>query len=289
MKFLHTLFAAVFISFLVSCAVSPSVMPTTPLVKTASLSPSKTFTPPSTATLPSTPTLTSTERPLTLVFYGDSQLKVGDTSRAGSVGFSIVDVLRTDLNSADQIISSNHGGRKARWASENLDANVLIYKPDIVTIWWGINDLNGCPGIFDRATNKLLQYEVTAMINDHIHYMKLQIDAILKTNVPVIVITPIPILGTLPWSHFGPNNELVWENGYRCDFDLGLEQLVEAQRTMVADYAAGQKPVNLVDVWQIYKDHPNTDNMYMDIVHPGQRGAELIAERWLQVFQSIKK
>jgi hypothetical protein len=29
--------------------------------------------------------------------------------------------------------------------------------------------------------------------------------------------------------------------------------------------------------------------MYMDIVHPGSHAAELIAEGWLQVFQSIKK
>jgi lysophospholipase L1-like esterase len=152
-----------------------------------------------------------------------------------------------------------------------------------------LNDLNGCPGIFDRTTNKLLQYELTAMIDDHLHYMKLQIDAILNTKIPVIVITPMPVLGTLPWSHLDQNNQLVWENGHRCDFNLGLEQLVEAQRKMVANYAAEQKPVYLVDAWQIYKDHPNSDNMYMDIVHPGEYGAEIIAEAWLQVFQSMKR
>jgi lysophospholipase L1-like esterase len=223
------------------------------------------------------------------VFYGDSILKVGDVSHAGSLGFSIVDVLLTDLPPADQIITSNHGGRKAKWGYENLDANVLVNQPDIVTIWWGLNDLNGCPGIFDPATNKLLQYELTAMINDHIHYMERQIDAILAANSPVIVITPMPVLGTLPWSHFDSNNQLVWENDHRCDFDLGLAQLVDAQRKMVADYAAEKKPVYLVDAWQIYKDNPNTDNMYMDIVHPGEHGAELIAEGWLQVFQSLKR
>ena len=289
MKFHQTLFAAVFISLLVSCTGSPSVMPTATLFRTPFPSPSKTFTPPSTPTLPSTATPTPTEKPLKLIFYGDSILKVGDVSKEGSVGFSIVDVLRTDLPAADQIITSNHGGRKAKWGYENLDANVLVNKPDIVTIWWGLNDLNGCPGIFDRVTNKLLPYELTAMINDHIHYMQLQIDAILETNIPVIVITPMPVLGTLPWSHFDSNNQLVWENDHRCDFNLGLEQLVKAQRKMVADYAAEQKPVFLVDAWQIYKDHPNSDNMYMDIVHPGEHGAELIAAGWLQVFQSIKR
>jgi hypothetical protein len=289
MKFHRILFAAVFISLLVSCAASSSVPPTTILIRTPYHSPSKTSAPPSTPTLSSTTTPTPTEKPLTLVFYGDSILKVGDASRAGSVGFSIVDVLRTNLTPADQIVTSNHGGRKARWGYENLDANVLINKPDLVTIWWGLNDLNGCPGIFDRATNKLLQYELTAMIDDHLHYMNLQIDAILKTNIPIIVITPIPVLGTLPWSHFDQNNQLVWENNHRCDFNLGLEQLVEAQRTMVANYAAEQKPVYLVDAWQIFKDHPNSDNMYMDIVHPGEYGAEIIADGWLHVFQSIKR
>ena len=287
MKFHQTILAAVFISFLVSCAVRPSIVPTPTLGRTPTHSPLRTFTP--TPTLPPTSAPTPTERPLTLLFYGDSILKVGDVGREGSVGFSIVDALRTDLRPADQIITSNHGGRKAKWGYENLDANVLTLKPDLVTLWWGINDLNGCPGIFDRTTNKMLQYEVTAMVNDHIHYMQLQIDTILATHVPVIVITPMPVLGTLPWSHFGPNNELVWEDDFRCDFDLGLEQLVEAQRRMVADYAARQKPVYLVDAWQIYKDHPNTDNMYMDIVHPGQQGAEFIAEGWLQVFQSMQK
>jgi hypothetical protein len=29
--------------------------------------------------------------------------------------------------------------------------------------------------------------------------------------------------------------------------------------------------------------------MYMDIVHPGEYGAEIIAEGWLHVFQSIKR
>ncbi len=286
--------ALILMIFLVSCAGSPSKIPTVAPVNTASQTflPTPTGTP--TPTLLPTPrgaptaTLTSTERPLTLAFYGDSVLKVGDVSRQGEVGFSIVDVLSADLNLADQIITSNHGGRKAQWGYENLDKNILIYNPDIVTLWWGLNDLGGCPGIFDRDTNKLLQYKLDAMLGLYLKYMMLQIDALLERNIPVITLTPIPILGTLPWSHFDPDNVLVWENDYRCDFNTGLEKLVEAQRKLVDGYAAEQKTVFLVDAWQIYKDHPNTDNMYMDIVHPGSYGAKLIAEGWLQVFQEFK-
>jgi lysophospholipase L1-like esterase len=195
--------------------------------------------------------------------------------------------LRSKINPADQIITSNHGGRKAQWGYENLEKNVLIFNPDLVTLWWGLNDLGGCPGIFNRDSNKLLQYELDAMLKTHLMYMELQIDNLLRENIPVIVLTPIPILGTLPWSHFDPDNQLVWENDYRCDFNIGLEQLVRAQRKLVDDYQAAQKPVYLVDAWQIYKDHPNTDNMYMDIVHPGNYGAQLIADGWLQIFHEF--
>jgi lysophospholipase L1-like esterase len=286
MKFYQTLFEAISISFLVGCAASPSVMPTATLIKTPTLSTTKTFTP--TPTIPSTPTRFPARKSLTLLFYGDSVLKVGDASKQGSVGFSIVDVLRTVITPADQFITANHGGRTAKWGYENLNANVLVNNPDLVTLWWGMNDLDGCPGIYDPATNILLPDNLTALINDHINYMQLQIDALLERNIPVIVITPMPVNGTFPWTHFDANNNLVWEDSHRCDFNAGLGQLVEAQRKMVAGYASGQKPVYLVDAWQIYKDHPNSDNMYMDIVHPGAYGAEIIAQGWLQVYQSIK-
>jgi hypothetical protein len=294
MRALPNLRALICILFLAGCAVSPPDIPTqTPVTppSQATTAPTETTTPTlspaPTATFP--PSLTPTERPLTLIFYGDSILKVGDVSRQGEVGFSIVDIVRAAINPADQIITSNHGGRKAEWGYENLEKNILIYNPDLVTLWWGLNDLGGCPGIFDRETNRMLQYKLDAMLDLHRKYLQLQIDTLLEKNISVIVVTPMPILGTLPWSHFDQDNQLVWENDYRCDFNPGLEQLVEAQRKLVGEYAAKQKPVAIVDAWQIYKDHPNTDNMYMDIVHPGSHGAELIAGGWLQVFESLQK
>jgi hypothetical protein len=170
---------------LAGCAVYPSNLPTAapaaPPSQTFSATPTRTSTPtPSpTPTATFTPSLTPTEKPLTLIFYGDSVLKVGDVSRQGEVGFSIVDIVGAALNPADQIITSNHGGRKAQWGYENLDKNVLIYHPNLVTLWWGLNDLGGCPGIFDRATNRMLQYELDAYLALHLKYMQLQIEALL--------------------------------------------------------------------------------------------------------------
>jgi lysophospholipase L1-like esterase len=264
-----------------SLPVEPSITPS-PIA-----SPSPTPTPPN-----PTRTLLSTEMPkppLTIVFYGDSTLKVGDVDQQGLVGFSFVDDLRPQLDPDDNLVISNHGGRKAKWGYENLAQNVLSFQPDLVTLWWGMNDLGGCPGIFDRDTDKIIEYELDALLDEHIQSLKLQIEAMLDKHIPVIVMTPLPVLRDLLWSHLGPNNELIWEDDYRCDYNIGLEQLAASQRELVAGYSADQKPVYLLDVWQIYQDHPNTDKMYMDIVHPASRGAELIAEGWIQVFQSIER
>jgi lysophospholipase L1-like esterase len=226
---------------------------------------------------------------LTLVFYGDSLLKVGEVGRPDSVGFSFVDDLPSRLAPADTLIVANYGGRKAQWGYENLQQDVLSYHPDAVTLWWSMNDLGGCPGIFDRDSNQLLDYKLTALIKDYVHYMTLQVDALLEQDIPVFVMTAMPVLnGLLPWSHFGPNNELIWEENHWCRYNTGLEQLAQAQRDLVAGYAARGQPVFLVDVWQIYIDHPDAGKMYMDVVHPGSGGAALIAEGWLQAFRDSR-
>lgn len=273
------------ILLLTGCMVNSSVVSTITPGKFISPTFTTTATPIPTQTASPTPT---EEPPLTIVFYGDSDLKVGEVGRQGEVGFSFVDDLRPELNPDSNVIIANYGGRTAKWGYENLEQSVLSLEPDVVTIWWGMNDLYDCPGIFDRETDKLIQYKLTALINEHVKYSKLQIDALLDRNVTVFVVTTLPVLGDLPWSHLSPNNELIWENDYRCDYNAGLEQLVNAQRNLVAEYSVEQKPVYLVDVWQIYQDHPNTDKMYMDIVHPASQGAELIAEGWLQAFQSFQ-
>ena len=273
--------------FLVGCAPMARVKftgtpaPITPTSTATATLP--TFTPSSTFT----PLFSPTERPFTLVFYGDSVLKVGDINQPAEVGFSIVDPLRDQLPGWDHLVISNHGGRRAKWGYENLEQNVLNFQPDLVTLWWGMNDLGGCPGIFNRESNALLQVQLTALIKEHIEYMKAQIRALLDQKITIFVITPLPVLGDLPWTHFDADNQLVWEEDHRCNFNLGLEQLVQAQRRLVAGFSDAGEQVYLVDAWQVYKDNPNADKMYMDVVHPASHGAALIAAEWLRVFQSI--
>jgi lysophospholipase L1-like esterase len=187
------------------------------------------------------------------------------------------------------LVTANFGGHNAKWAYEHLEEKVLYFQPNAVTLWWGFDDMGGCPGIFDRDTNKLVGYKVDAIVTEHVRYLRLLIDALHEHNIPVFVMTPIPALqGQLPWSHLDEKNNIVWEEGRWCNFNQGLQLLVQAQKDLVAQYASLGKPVYLVDVWQIYLDHPDTEKMYMDVVHPASNGVQLIAERWLEVFEATR-
>lgn len=272
---------AIFVfSFLAGCTEPPEIQSTNSPV------PTQTTTFPSTPSRTVTPVPTPTiQKPLTLVYYGDSSLKVGEVGREG-VGFSFVDYLRPPLDSNYILITANYGGKTAKWAYENLERTVLSYHPDVVTLEWGWDDLYGCGGIFDRDTNSLVEFRLVALINDHIKFLKLQIDTLVGHGVAVFVVTPLPTLGDLLWSHLGPNNEVVYENNHSCKYNIGMEQLVEAQRQMVVEYTGENKPVFLVDAWQIYRDNPYAEKMYMDNMHPASHGAELIAEGWLQAFRN---
>jgi hypothetical protein len=260
------------------CALGPA-SPTPTTEPTRTLTPSPTHT--------ASPSPSPTPRPLRFVFYGDSLLKVGEVGRQAEVGFSFVDDLPSQLLPADALIVANYGGRKARWAAENLERTVLSQEPDVVTLWWSMNELNGCPGIFDRGSNQLLEYTLEAYVEEHGLYLRQQVDMLVEAGIPVFVLTAMPVLGgALPWSHLDENGAVIWETDRWCRYNLGMERLAQAQRGLVAEYAARSLPVFLVDVWQIYQDHAEAGKMYMDSVHPGSNGAALIAEAWLEAFRA---
>ncbi|MGB7537107.1 MAG: SGNH/GDSL hydrolase family protein [Anaerolineales bacterium] len=260
----------------------PSVTPNPSATPTATPLP-PTFTRSHTATISQTPTVTR-KWPLTVVFYGDSLLKVGEVGRQGKSGYSFVDDLREKLDPGYNLITANYGGRMAKWAFENLEPNVLVFQPDVVALWWGFNDLLGCPGFFDRTTNAIIPEKMDYLAERHIQYLQKQIDVLVERNIPVIVITVIPVHGGLPWSHFDENGRVVWEAGYWCDYNLGLKQLAGAQRTLVDGFTAAGKSVFLMDAWNVYTVHWYTDWMYSDVMHPGPTGADLLAEEWIRVF-----
>ena len=279
-----------------SCNSGLGFEPTLSPIPTVLTTPTATATLTPTPTASSTPTVTftptATEIPyLTLVFYGDSDTAVGemgDGKKHG--GYSYVTDLSPMLPVSYTLVISNHGGRTAKWGYNHLEDDVLNFHPDVVTVWWGLNDLYSCPGIFDRGSNRLIQYQLDLLVAEHTRYLKMQIDVLLAHGTSVYLMTTFPVLvGQLPWSHIDENNNEVWEQGRWCNYNQGLIALVETQRKLVAQYQADGKKVYLVDIWQLYMDHPDLDGMYWDDVHPGSYGAQLIAKEWFKVFEASQK
>jgi lysophospholipase L1-like esterase len=282
--------AAVCLSFILSAgcgsaaAGTPTAAPSDPPVATLS----STFTPvpPTPTRTPTrTPTPTATEqRPLTIVFYGDSLLKIGEVGRQGKSGFSFVDNLRAKLEPGYDLVLANYGGRMAKWAFEHMEETILPLEPDAVTLWWGFNDLLGCPGFFDRTTNAMIPENLEYLVGQHIEYLEKQLDLLTGNDIPVVLLTAIPVSSWLPWSHIDESGKLVWESGYWCEYNLGLKRLASEQRKLAEEFAAAGKPVFLLDTWNVYAEHWYTDYMYSDVMHPGPTGAALIAEEWIRVF-----
>ena len=174
-----------------SCNSGLGFEPTLSPIPTVLTTPTATATLTPTPTASSTPTVTftptATEIPyLTLVFYGDSDTAVGemgDGKKHG--GYSYVTDLSPMLPVSYTLVISNHGGRTAKWGYNHLEDDVLNFHPDVVTVWWGLNDLYSCPGIFDRGSNRLIQYQLDLLVAEHTRYLKMQIDVLLAHGTSV--------------------------------------------------------------------------------------------------------
>jgi hypothetical protein len=282
--------AAMILSLAAGCAspspVTPEILPSATPTETdtpTATPPPPTPTPSPSPTISPTPTVTR-KWPLSIVFYGDSLLHIGEVGNEAAVSFSFVDDLRDMLDPAYRLIMANYGGRTSTWAAANLKSAVLYFHPDSVTLWWGFNDLQGCGGFFNRRTNKVIPENLQTLVDRHVANLRRQVDTLLENGKTVVLLTSMPIDGKLAWTHFDENGEQVWEWNYKCDFNIGLEQLVIGQRALVEAYAAEGKSVYLVDVWKIYSEYADSKGMYLDLVHPGFIGANLIAREWIKVF-----
>ena len=173
LKFFFPIFTLL---FFLGCTQEEIILPS-PTTTVAQSQPTPTISPTNTSTI--TPTITPTSLSFsTLVFYGDSSLAIGEAGDGVEhVGYSFVTNLRELIDPIYTLITANYGGRTAKWAYENLEDKVFSYEPDLLTLWWGLNDLGGCPGFFDRETNRLLNDKLNIIINDHIASMSLIIDS----------------------------------------------------------------------------------------------------------------
>ena len=146
---------------------------------------------------------------------------------------------------------------------DRFDTGVLRYKPDWVTINFGLND-----SWQDKGAKGPSRIPVKAYRRNLAFY----IDQIHKNNGKVILLTPNPV----GKKFFGYHKKR-------------LKQYRRAVRSL-----SKEKNVALIDSWKLFqkyvrKNHTVIDSLLLDAIHPGDIGHDLIAKEIEQIITGSKE
>jgi len=195
------------------------------------------------------------------VIFGDSTSAVRPNVRVfGSI-------LEEHLPTA-KIINAGVPGNTTRNALGRLNRDVIFRQPDIVTIFFGIND--SAVDVWKGAT------EPRVPLTEYGANLGEMIAAIRLAGAIPILLTPNPVAWTPELL------KLYGRAPYRPDdpdgWNVELKQYATAVRQIAVD-----KHVLLVDVDQIFRDYAaepghHLDDLLLDGMHPNDAGHRLIAE-----------
>jgi lysophospholipase L1-like esterase len=228
-----------------------------------------------------TSAIPSLQCPRTILFFGDSRL--------GAVGISFVENIKQLIGPCYSLINASFWAHTAVWGSAHLQERVIARGPDVVGLWWGANDFNGCNGTTDQATNLPDRAKFNDRLSVYITAMRSQIETLSALGTPVYVFDePRVAGGLLPYAvedKYG--NVSAYDYNHLCPWNWVSDAVAQAQKQLVMDESAHGQKVFLVDVWQLYMDDGTLPDMYStDVVHPGSVGRQKIAELFIKAFQA---
>ena len=186
-----------------------------------------------------------------IVFFGDS------ITQEGTMPDGYVSRLDALTSAKYELIGAGVGGDRVTSLADRLDTDVLIYRPDVVVIWVGVNDcgwFRWTPAIGGTTLDK---YET--VLGQLVQKIKQQ-------GARVVLCTPA-VIGE---KHRGEN-----------DLDTELDKYAAAVRRVAG--RNGAKLVDLRTVFTRYLQAHNPDNqakgiLTSDGVHPTPAGNKLVAE-----------
>ena len=206
-------------------------------------------------------------KPATLVLFGESTT----APRGPLINFATL--LEQDLPArgiAPTIINAAKGGENTDQARQRFEQDVLAKKPDIATIYYGLND--AAIDVWKGATEPRV---TAAKCEENLRYFTQKLK---EAGVKVILMTPNPCC----WSP--QQKELYGKPPYRVDevegFNIMLQDHVAAVRKVATD-----ENVTLVDVYQILSDYARAhsyNELLLDGVHPNDQAHRLIANALLE-------
>ena len=158
-------------------------------------------------------------------------------------------------------IKDNHFAKLAH-GLDRFDTGVLRYKPDWVTINFGLNDSWQDKG--PKTTSRI-------PVKAYRHNLSFYIDKIQENNGKVILLTPNPVGKKFYGYH-----------------KKRLKKYRRAVRKL-----ARQENVALIDSWKLFEryiagNHLEMDALLLDGIHPGDTGHDLIAKEIVRIIAGLK-
>ena len=146
---------------------------------------------------------------------------------------------------------------------DRFDTGVLRYKPDWVTINFGLNDSWQDKGAKGPSRIPVKEYR---------RNLSFYITKIHENKGQVILLTPNPV-----------GNKF---NGYH-------KKRLKKYRRVVRELAK-EKNVAVIDSWKLFrkyvrKNHTGIDSLLLDGIHPGDTGHDLISKEIVRIISGIKE
>ncbi len=181
---------------------------------------------------------------ITVVCYGNSITHGAGTTYPAT----FQQLLRQEYGNANiRVVNEGHGGWTAEMASAGLDTLVLPYRPDLVAIKFGINDL----------------YQEKGLVNYGAHLAQM-IQTLKQRQIPVLVMSPTPLYNR--------------KNKQLLDFCAKAAEVARQENVAFFHLHAA-----MVD--RIYAETDNPATLLPDEVHYTDQGYAMIGEELMKYWR----
>lgn len=206
---------------------------------------------------------------LTIVAFGDSITNaVGhfgvteETCFRGRIAVSLSEALASPV----EVINAGVNGDITPLALERFDSDVSAHSPDVVTIFFGVNDAG-----FYRPVDDSFADTPRVSIEEFTHCLRRIVERVNALPASAILLTPLPM------------NHHYWGVNHPSYVERGLNYLVSQYAEGVRDVAAALS-VSLVDTYDCFSSRPETADLIPDGIHPNPEGHQMIAELLMPVM-----
>lgn len=165
-----------------------------------------------------------------------------------------------------KVINASVNGDITTTALLRLQGDVLVHKPDYVTVMFGVNDA----GYYRPDTDSMAD---TPRVSEEEFRKNIEIiiDEIQKSGAIPIMLTPLPM------------NEFYPHRDFPAYVQNGLNYLVDRYANVIREICS-KRGLHLVDLNKIFASDPNTSRLVPDGIHPNKCGHRFIADILISYF-----